>query len=363
MLSKKHFVVALATGVVAMALGCGVEPEDETDLEIVENLRLAGHPAAEIEVRDDGTVIVGGDAVVSLAASREMIGLGTEDEHDEELGFRQYRTTNRVSPALVDTICIDGSDLTGTVSTALNAAIANYTNMKLAFNMVRTTGAAAGCDALITANLVDGTSAEAGFPAGGLPYDTIDIGDDIAPLYGLDAATHVITHELGHCIGFRHSDYFDRSISCGGVPDDEGVLGIGAVHIAGTPADAEYDGSIMNSCYNLGSTGEWTDTDITALNALYLGPPAPNTLVALPNQCYGFYDIDWGTSVGATSYQLYGSTSSSFTSPFLLHSGAGTDEAINVSTGTWYLRARACDATNCGPWTRQVSATRLNVCL
>jgi hypothetical protein len=144
---------------------------------------------------------------------------------------------------------------------------------------------------------------------------------------------------------------------------DEGNAGVGAVHIAGTPTDAEYDGSVMNSCYNVDSTREWTDTDVTALNALYLGPPAPNPLVAYSSQCHGFYDMVWGTSVGATSYQLYGSTRSSFTSPFLLHSGAATDDVINVSSGTWYLRARACDATNCGPWTSQVSATRINGCL
>src|SRR5687767_10736272 len=43
----------------------------EQNQEIVENLRIAGYPAGEIEVGVDG-VIVGGDALVTLEASREM---------------------------------------------------------------------------------------------------------------------------------------------------------------------------------------------------------------------------------------------------------------------------------------------------
>jgi hypothetical protein len=203
----------------------------------------------------------------------------------------------------------------------------------------------------------------AGFPSGGLPFGTINIGDDIATSFGLAVTTHVITHELGHCIGFRHTDFFDRSISCGGMPENEGDAGLGAVHIAGTPTDAVHNGSIMNSCYNAGSTGVWTASDVTALLALYQGPAAPNPLTKQSNQCHGSNDVFWGASAGATSYQLYGSTSSAFTSPFSLYSGPNTTKLINVSSGTWYLRARACAGAGCGPWTNQVSATRISGCL
>jgi hypothetical protein len=43
---------------------------------------------------------------------------------------------------------------------------------------------------------------------------------------------------MGHCIGFRHTDYFDRSYSCGGAADNEGDGGVGAIHIPGTPTGA-----------------------------------------------------------------------------------------------------------------------------
>ena len=50
---------------------------------------------------------------------------------------------------------------------------------------------------------------------------------------------------------------------------NEGDAGVGAIHIAGTPTTAALDGSVMNSCFNQGSTGQWTASDLTALNALY----------------------------------------------------------------------------------------------
>ncbi|WP_276601298.1 M57 family metalloprotease [Nannocystis radixulma] len=234
--------------------------------EIVDNLLAAGYPESEIEVGDDGVVIVGGDAVVTLQASREMIGLDGHEEHAGEIQFRQYRTTNLVDPGIA-VICIDGSSFSGTLSTALDKAIANYTSLNLSFDMVRTNGSDAGCDAEITMTAKGAAGGSSGFPEGGLPYSTVNVGKSTGN-YGLAVATHVITHELGHCIGFRHSDYYNRAISCG-TGGNEGDGGVGAIHIPGTPTTAVLDGSVMNSCFNQGSTGQWTASDLTALNALY----------------------------------------------------------------------------------------------
>ena len=169
--------------VAVVAIGCSVESEDSktADLglddetrEIVENLREAGYPDSEIEVRRDGTVFAGGDAEVGLEASREMIGLATrggELWEPEDENFRQYRTTNTVS-ATVDKICVNGAVwANGTLHTALNNAIANYTNQNLSFNLVRVGGAygaGSGCDATINVVQVAGSGGSAG-ASGGRP--------------------------------------------------------------------------------------------------------------------------------------------------------------------------------------------------
>jgi hypothetical protein len=232
-------------------------PQPDETQEIIENLVQAGFPADDIMVVD-GAVYVGRDAEVSLAASREMLQAGPSSKE-------QYRTSNLVSSS-VTKICIDGSTFTGSFSTALDLAIQNYNELPLTFLMVRTpsTGCSATINAVIAAGVVGGS---AGFPSGGMPYGTINIGSGLSS-YSVDVIEHVITHELGHTIGFRHTDYYNRSISCG-TGGNEGDAGVGAIHIDGTPTDATVGGSIMNSCFRSSETGELTSSDDIALAALY----------------------------------------------------------------------------------------------
>ncbi|WP_395847668.1 M57 family metalloprotease [Cystobacter fuscus] len=239
-----------------MTFGCSGQP-DETQ-EIVGNLVKAGFPANDIMIVD-GKVYVGRDAEVSLGASREMLGTGDTTQE-------QYRTNNLISTSL-SKICINGSTFTGAFSTALDLAIQNYDELPLTFAMARTPST--GCSFTINAVLQPGmVGGSAGFPSGGLPYSTINIGAGLAS-YSVDVIEHVITHEIGHTIGFRHTDYYNRSISCGS-GGNEGDAGVGAIHIPGTPTTANVGGSIMNSCFRSAETGEFASSDITALKALYL---------------------------------------------------------------------------------------------
>jgi len=269
--------IALVIGYGAMGMGCTASPRPETD-EIIDNLIQAGFPTSEITVVGD-TVYAGRDAEVSLAASREMVKTGGSREE-------QYRTTNLISTGLTK-ICINGSTFTGVFSTALDLAIQNYDEQPLSFAMARTPSG--GCSFTINAVIAPGVvGGSSGFPSGGLPFGTINIGDGLST-FSVDTIEHVITHEIGHTIGFRHSDYFNRSISCG-TGGNEGDAGIGAILIPGTPSDATVGASIMNSCFRTAETGEFTATDLTALQALYGVPPDVLQMQRWATQQGGFWD-------------------------------------------------------------------------
>jgi dual-action HEIGH metallo-peptidase len=254
---KRAAVLVASCG--ALLSGCGTDPQSENE-EIISNLVEAGFPSNDIMVVDNA-VYVGRDAHVTLEASREMLQPGKQSEE-------QYRTSNLVGSGVTKICVVPTSQFNSysQLSAGLDLAIDNYNSQGLRLTFVR--GSAADCTATISAKTTSGTGGSSGFPTGGKPYGTINIGTGLQS-YSADVNEHVITHEIGHTIGFRHSDYYDRSISCGGSASNEGASNVGAILIPGTPSDARVGGSIMNSCFRSTESGEWSSSDKTALKYLY----------------------------------------------------------------------------------------------
>ncbi|HEX8703595.1 MAG TPA: M57 family metalloprotease [Myxococcaceae bacterium] len=252
---KRAAVLGMSCGALLTGCGTGADPQSENE-EIISNLIEAGYRADDILIAE-GAVYVGRDVRVSLEASQEMLqrGEGTA-EH--------YRTNNLVNTSVVKKICLNPSSTFNNysrLSQGLDLAIANYNSLGLSFTMAR--GPTTGCNANITVTTVAGTGSTSGYPSNGYPYGQITLGTGLQN-YSTDVSEHVITHQLGHTLGLRHTDYFNAA-SCGG---SEGAAGVGAVLIPGTPTSDPL--SIMNSCFfSSNSTGEFSQYDIVALTYLY----------------------------------------------------------------------------------------------
>lgn len=176
----------------------------------------------------------------------------------------QYRTTNLVT-GLPRNITISSSgNVNANVSASIDAAIARYNAENLVITMSRV---ASNGD--INIRIVNGANyiASAGFPSGGDPYNTVKYNKTYQN-YSLNFVTTVMAHEIGHCIGFRHTDYMDRSYSCGGSPSNEGASTVGAIHIPGTPTGPDA-ASWMLACLSATTNRPFNTNDKTALNYLY----------------------------------------------------------------------------------------------
>ncbi|MER2998839.1 M57 family metalloprotease [Pontibacter populi] len=181
----------------------------------------------------------------------------------------QYRTTNLVNAGTGRniTLSIDPT-LPATYVTALDAAIARYNAENLTITMSRVSS---GGDIYLEAAPKSARYlASAGFPtSNGNPHNNIKIATRYIGENPNQAwfAT-ILAHEIGHCIGFRHTDYMDRSYSCGGSYANEGASTVGAVHIPGTPTTQDPN-SWMLACIGSGQNRPFNSNDKTALNYLY----------------------------------------------------------------------------------------------
>jgi len=208
----------------------------------------------------NGNYIVEGDILLSEA------DLNTKN--DVSLlrvgGEEQYRTTNLVRN-LPRTITVSMSSALSTWSTALNTAISRYNarGLQITFTRVSSGG---------NINIINGSGsflASAGFPtSSGNPYSQIILNNSQVTGQPQNTVASILAHEMGHCIGFRHTDYMNRSYSCGGSAVNEGSAGVGAINIPGTPTGPDAN-SWMLSCIGSGQNRPFNANDVIALNYLY----------------------------------------------------------------------------------------------
>lgn len=239
-------------------------------------LQAAGFDTSDLivgEMQGVNGYIVERDIFLTRAQIEELAPRVSVD-NDGEVDTEHYRTNNVVSTPRVVSIYFDVDFTRTDTRAAFGEALDRYNALNLGITFQASNSPGADIDILaerlgrVRGNIILGRSA--GFPdAAGNPASPIVLNDAVYnPRRGgipADVVT-VIAHEIGHAIGFRHTDFFDRSFSCG-QGGDEGDGGVGAIFIPGTPPGPEA-GSWMLACSN-GTDRPFTSGDIAALNGVY----------------------------------------------------------------------------------------------
>lgn len=232
-------------------------PADQVSAEAIAKFKTLGFNTEGIKM-DGENFLVEGDMIITPEAFAE---LGEQVVSvPGPAGEEQYRTSNLVNCNGSRTIRIRSYITSGVRSTGIDYAIANWNAAGTCFSFQRVYSGSAD----ITIYSTSGGGGSAGFPSGGNPYNRVYMGSSLS---NSQTSEHVATHEIGHCFGLRHSDYWNRAYSCGS-GGNEGSGGVGAIHIPGTPTS--YDpSSIMNSCFSSSTNGEFSSNDKKALQYLY----------------------------------------------------------------------------------------------
>lgn len=236
--------------------------------EVLAQIKANGFSTDNVQKTEDG-YLVEGDILLTADQLKEKVISPVLRVANTE----QYRT-NYLVTALPRVITVKVVNLGTAFVAGTDTAIARYNRLNLRIKFQRITS---GTPTITIKGFNQGPSGgyitlgSSGFPtSGGNPYGTIKMNTN-QYAYGSNPNVlyvgSVIQHEIGHCIGMRHTDYMDRSYSCGGSAVNEGDGGVGAINIPGTPTGPDAN-SWMLACSN-GGNRTFNANDVIALNYLY----------------------------------------------------------------------------------------------
>jgi predicted Zn-dependent protease len=254
--------IAIAAIAIFVISSCSKDKQtqvmDEIPQETIAKIAQLGYGTSSVQRIDEG-YLVEGDIILTAKNLNES----SNSPVLRVANVEQYRTTNLVT-ALPRTITVSTTSSNTNISNAINAAIARYNAEGLQITFQRVTS---GGNINIRVVNTNQYIASAGFPSGGNPYNEVKYSRTYQN-YSANFMTTVLAHEIGHCIGFRHTDYMDRSYSCGGAKANEGASTVGAINIPGTPTVADPN-SWMLACLSATTNRPFNANDKVALNYLY----------------------------------------------------------------------------------------------
>ncbi len=241
---------------------------DGISAEIKAKIANLGFGTSDIHQTDDGYLVEG-----DILLTEDLLNSTPDQKLLRIAGDEQYRTTNLVT-GLPRVLTVKVTNLGTAFISGADLAISRYNALGLRITFQRITS---GTPNITIQGFNQGPSGgyitlgSSGFPtSSGNPYSTVKMNTNSAA-YGSNPDVNyvgsVIQHEIGHCIGMRHTDYYNRAYSCGGTATNEGASNVGAILIPGTPSTANAN-SWMLACSN-GGNRTFNSNDIVGLNYLY----------------------------------------------------------------------------------------------
>jgi Dual-action HEIGH metallo-peptidase len=237
------------------------QPE-QISAQVLDKIAALGFSKSNVQIHEEGYLVEG-----DIVLTENDLNTTPDSKLLRIAETGQYRTSNLVG-SLPRTITVRVStSLPSSYVTATNEAIRRYNAEGLRISFSRVTSG--GQIVLSRAPSGAGYLASSGFPSGGNPYPSVRVNSAfLGSNPGTNYLATILAHEIGHCIGFRHTDFMNRAYSCGGSPVNEGASNVGAILIPGTPSGPDA-GSFMLACIGSGQNRPFNANDRTALNFLY----------------------------------------------------------------------------------------------
>ena len=260
---KMAFVAAISMSVLFVSCQKDVKTtKTEVSQEELNQIAAMGFSTDGVMIESDGFIVEG-----DIFIPRADLGKVSTSPNLVVANEEQYRTTNLVT-GLPRTITISvSSSLPAAYVTNTDAAIARYNALGLSLTFQRVSSG--GNIVISAAPTGAGYLASAGFPtSAGNPHNSVLVNRSYLDTWNTNTVVSILAHEIGHCIGFRHTDYMNRQYSCGGRRYNEGASTVGAVHIPGTPTGVDAN-SWMLACLSATTNRPFNNNDKTALTYLY----------------------------------------------------------------------------------------------
>jgi hypothetical protein len=278
--------------------------------DVLAKLKAQGYSTENVISTKDGYEVEG-----DMFVSNENLNNSSSSLTLRIAETEQYRSTNLLSVPRTVPISLDqvtfgalnasNPTLYNLYQQAITIVIARYNSLNLNLKLAQGSGKG------ILVFSIDNTSPDMqgifaigpGFPtsSGGMASGPVRVNTNFiggSPNVGF--LTWLIAHEVGHCIGFRHTDYLNSTPSCGYLKN-ESANPDGAILITGTPTTDP--SSWMVTCLDPSTDRNFDGNDVIALRTVFGCPPPQGTVTGI-SWNVNTTTLSWNALSGATSYTV-----------------------------------------------------------